>query len=127
MPIAARAQALRRWRAEISGILEIKMLHPSPLARAALALAALVLAPPACSLGNVSRSPCDDDAACALAFGVGSTCSEGYCGNPGACSTGHDCRNKYGGGACVDGSCRLYLPENAQCSVVDPPDLLDPM
>jgi branched-chain amino acid transport system substrate-binding protein len=91
----------------------------------ALALAALAFSLPACSLGNVSRSPCDDDAACAAAFGVGSSCSEGYCSEPGTCATGHDCRQKYGGGACVDGSCRMFLPESPQCSLVDPPDLLE--
>ena len=99
------------------------MLRPSHAGRAALALAALVLAPPACSLGNPSRSACEDDAACAVAFGVGSTCSDGYCSEPGTCATGHDCRIKYGGGACVDGACRMFVPENPQCPIDDPPDL----
>lgn len=100
------------------------MLRASHLGRSALALAALLLAPPACSLGNVSRDACEDDAACAAAFGVGSTCGDGYCSEPGTCSTGHDCRKKYGGGACVEGTCRMFVPEVPQCALVDPPDLL---
>lgn len=101
------------------------MLRPSRLGRAALALAALALAPPACSLGNVGHDDCEDDAACAAAFGVGSTCDAGYCTDPGTCATGHDCRKKYGGGACVDGVCKLFLPDSPQCSLVDPPELRD--
>lgn len=101
------------------------MLRPSHIGRATLALAALALGPPACSLGNVNRSACEDDAACADAFGAGSTCSDGYCSEPGTCSTGHDCRKKYGGGACVEGSCRTFLPEHPQCTLVDPPDLFE--
>lgn len=79
----------------------------------------------ACSLTNPSRDACEDDAGCAVAFGVGSTCSDGYCSEPGTCTTGHDCRSKYGGGACVLGACRMFLPENAQCSFMDPPDLAE--
>jgi ABC-type branched-subunit amino acid transport system substrate-binding protein len=99
------------------------MLRLSHLGRAALAAAALALAPPACSLGNVNRAACEDDAACESAFGVGSTCGDGYCSEPATCSTGHDCRMKHGGGACVAGTCRMFLPEHPQCTLVDPPDL----
>lgn len=78
---------------------------------------------PGCSLTLAPHDACESDTECTQAFGVGSVCESGYCSEPGTCSTGYDCRNKYGGGACVDGSCRLYLPQNDQCTLVDPDDL----
>jgi hypothetical protein len=41
-----------------------------------------ILVVAACSLGNVHRDDCTSDAECAAAFGVGSTCSIGFCTAP---------------------------------------------
>jgi branched-chain amino acid transport system substrate-binding protein len=104
------------------------MLRPNKLARAlggsVLAAVSLWIAPAGCSLSNVAHDACEGDAECAAAFGVGSACNEGYCSDAGACATGHDCREKYGGGACVDGACKLFVPEDDACTIVEPPDLL---
>jgi branched-chain amino acid transport system substrate-binding protein len=95
-------------------------------ARAALASGVLFAAAPAsCSLSNVAHDACTGDSDCVSAFGVGSTCAEGYCSEAGSCVTGHDCRKAFGGGACVGGTCQLFVPEDPACTVVDPPDLLD--
>ncbi|MEZ4307327.1 MAG: hypothetical protein R3F14_04690 [Polyangiaceae bacterium] len=89
-----------------------------------LAAGGLAVGAEGCSLTNIPHDACDTDAACQEAFGVGSACDAGYCTAAGTCDTGHDCRKKYGGGACVDGSCRMFVPENPQCALVDPDDLL---
>ena len=101
--------------------------HLEPSAHAAtLALALLLSAagPSGCSLSNVGRDACEADTECAAAFGVGSKCDDGYCTDPGACTTGHDCRMEYGGGACVEGACQQLAPPNAACDIVEPADLL---
>lgn len=91
------------------------------------AIVALLIgaAPMSCSLSNVAHDACEGDAECAAAFGVGSACHEGYCSDPGTCETGHDCRIKYGGGACVDGLCKMNVPKDDACTIVEPPDLFD--
>ncbi len=105
------------------------MLRPNQIARALggsiLAAVSLWIAPAGCSLSNVAHDACEGDAECAAAFGVGSACNEGYCSDAGACATGHDCRTKYGGGACVEGSCKLFVPKDDACTIVEPPDLFD--
>ena len=92
--------------------------------RLALAFLFLSAGPSGCSLSNVGGDACEADAQCAAAFGVGSACDDGYCTDPGTCATGHDCRMKYGGGACVEGTCVERAPQNAACDVVEPADLL---
>jgi branched-chain amino acid transport system substrate-binding protein len=91
--------------------------------RLALALLLLSASPAGCSLSNVGGDACQADKECSAVFGVGSKCDDGYCTDPGACTTGHDCRMKYGGGACVDGTCVELAPQNAACDVVEPADL----
>ena len=80
-----------------------------------------------CSLTNVSRSDCTSDNDCAAAFGPGSKCSAGFCSDPKGCTTGHDCRQIQGGGACVEGACVAQFPVDAQCNLAaappEPPDL----
>ena len=75
----------------------------------------------ACSLGNVARDDCKSNDECVLAIGPNSTCVEGYCTDPPACSTGHDCRKIGGGGACVDGVCVSKFPTHPQCSTIYEP------
>lgn len=94
--------------------------------RRGVALGALLLGAGGCSLSNLPLDPCRDDAACELAFGAGSTCDkDGYCGAPTECVTGHDCRAAHGGGACVEGICRVTLPADPSgaCAVLEPLDL----
>ncbi|MDC3960038.1 ABC transporter substrate-binding protein [Polyangium jinanense] len=80
----------------------------------------------ACSLGNVTQDDCKSDDECVLAIGPNSTCVAGYCTDPPACSTGHDCRKLGGGGACVDGVCVSAFPKHPQCStILEPADLAD--
>lgn len=80
-----------------------------------------------CSLGNISADDCSSDADCAAVFGLGSACVDGFCSDPEGCETGHDCRRRFGGGACVGGLCTEQLPEdpNGNCVVVEPEDLAD--
>ena len=92
---------------------------------AALLAIGLGLAPASCSLTNVAHDACEGDAECTEAFGVGSACKAGYCSEPGTCETGHDCRIKYGGGACVEGACQMFLRKDDACTIVEPPDLFD--
>src|ERR1700722_17471621 len=54
-----------------------------------------------CSLRNVKHDDCGSDDQCALTFGPGSTCTEGFCTPAATCTTGQDCRKAAGGGACV--------------------------
>src|SRR5690606_24421015 len=69
----------------------------------------------------------EEDGQCAAAFGLGSTCNDGYCSDPGSCVTGHDCRRQYGGGACVAGFCALRLPSDPSgaCTLLEPSDLAE--
>ncbi len=78
-----------------------------------------------CFLGNVPVDACESDSVCVAAFGLGSECSDGFCTEPGACSTGHDCRKKFGGGACVAEQCVDALPPdpNGYCAVAEPAKL----
>ncbi|NUQ76754.1 MAG: ABC transporter substrate-binding protein [Polyangiaceae bacterium] len=92
---------------------------------AALTALAAFAAAPGCSLSNIAQDDCSSNADCEAAFGFGSTCVEGYCSNPKSCSTGHDCRRMFGGGACVDGGCMTTLPKDMACPIVEPPDLLE--
>jgi ABC-type branched-subunit amino acid transport system substrate-binding protein len=78
-----------------------------------------------CALSNVAVDACPSDAACADAFGLGSLCVDGYCSEPSACTTGHDCRRAHGGGACVEGVCKARLPADplGACNSYEPSDL----
>jgi ABC-type branched-subunit amino acid transport system substrate-binding protein len=77
-----------------------------------------------CSLGNVAHDDCTTDAQCS-SFGLGSTCTDGFCSDAPTCTTGHDCRKAAGGGACVSGVCQAAIPIEAACKgIVEPPDLL---
>lgn len=80
-----------------------------------------------CSLGNISRTDCESDVDCASAFGVGSTCSKGFCSASSKCETGHDCRRLIGGGACVNNACVTKIPSDSclrEDEPPEPPDLL---
>ncbi len=77
-----------------------------------------------CSLGNVAHDDCTTDTQCS-AFGLGSTCTDGFCSDAPTCTTGHDCRKAAGGGACVSGVCQVTIPIDAACNAItEPPDLL---
>ncbi|MBI4701249.1 MAG: ABC transporter substrate-binding protein [Deltaproteobacteria bacterium] len=66
---------------------------------------------------------CQSDAQCAAAFGLGSACDDGYCTEPQACQTGHDCRRGVGSGACIAGVCTAAFPADPSCPVTEPEDL----
>jgi len=68
------------------------------LASAGAAIAALFVAAPGCSLGNVHVDNCGSDAECAMAFGAGSQCVAGYCTAPGAAEAG--CTKTSPNGSC---------------------------
>jgi len=102
----------------------------------ALALAGVTLAPAlagvltstlagGCSLGNISADACQSHDDCLQAYGYGSACIDGYCGEPTHCTTGHDCRRAHGGGACVDGLCVDEIPPDpsGSCTVFEPEGL----
>lgn len=80
--------------------------------------------PCGCLLGNIRADGCSDDG-CAAAFGLGSTCEAGFCSDPAPCKTGHDCRRRFGGGACVQGACTAALPPDplGACTVFEPAGL----
>ncbi len=81
---------------------------------------------PGCSLGNIAADPCKNNDECVLTIGPMSQCTNGYCTDPPACKTGHDCRKLAGGGACVEGFCVSTFPTHPQCtSLHEPADLLD--
>ncbi|MCC6522358.1 MAG: hypothetical protein IT373_06840 [Polyangiaceae bacterium] len=74
-----------------------------------------------CSLGNVHVDACTADDECVLAFGLGSSCdAEGYCSDAASCQTGFDCHERFGGGACVAGTCSDVLPTLPGCTVSEP-------
>jgi branched-chain amino acid transport system substrate-binding protein len=77
-----------------------------------------------CSLGNVHHDDCESSRQCEDVFGLGSTCDEGFCSAPASCTTGHDCRARFGGGACVSGQCTATLPEDPDCFIAEPADAL---
>ena len=88
-------------------------------------LSALGVLAAGCSLGNVRHDDCTTDTECGALFGVGSTCTEGFCSDAATCITGHDCRRAAGGGVCVMGACQAKFPIDAACKgIVEPPDLL---
>ena len=117
-----------------------------------LAILALALPGGGCALTNVKHGSCSSDTQCAQTFGLGSTCSAGFCTPPTpctgdaqcvkgfglgstcaaavctppiACTTGHDCRKKAGGGACVSGVCQGTFPTDPTCAqFTEPPTLL---
>ncbi len=78
-----------------------------------------------CLLTNINADECESSAACVVAFGLGSSCADGYCTEAGSCSTGHDCRRLYNGGACVEGRCVNQLPADpiGACTIHEPEDL----
>jgi branched-chain amino acid transport system substrate-binding protein len=76
-----------------------------------------------CSLGNIAHTSCTTSTQCAQLFGLGSACTAGYCTDAPACQTGHDCREQFGGGACVSGLCTATLPRDPACFIVEPPDV----
>lgn len=91
-----------------------------------LALAAeLATLAAGCSLGNVKHDDCSSSSQCADTFGLGSTCADGFCTDPATCATGHDCREKFGGGACVGGICATKLPPDPACFTTEPEGLFD--
>jgi len=75
------------------------------LLRAAVIPMVVGVAVSGCLLTNINQDDCVSDNECIAAFGYGSSCVDGYCGEPLTCATGHDCRIAFGGGACVDGRC----------------------
>lgn len=84
-------------------------------------VAALALS--GCSLGNVSYDRCVTDSACAVAFGAGSACTEGYCSDPTPCTATAECRAAFGYGTlCEAGTCVL-APAEPRCSISAPPEL----
>lgn len=87
-------------------------------------LAAIVaLALTGCSFGNLSPERCATDGACAVAFGAGSACADGYCTDPATCETTSDCRKTFGYGAtCEAQRCALAAAE-PRCSLSEPPSL----
>ena len=94
---------------------------------AALSLVAMLLfaSVSSCSFGNIAQEACGSNDECVLAIGPKSRCTNGYCTDPPACETGHDCRKNAGGGACVNGFCVSAFPQEPQCSeIVEPTDLL---
>ena len=76
-----------------------------------------------CSLSNINADSCEIDDACVLAFGLGSSCNDGFCTAAASCTTGHDCRKQFGGGACVNNTCIDELPANDSCYVFEPDEL----
>ncbi len=93
------------------------------LSLVALAIFGLV---PSCSLGNIANDACTTNDECILTIGPMSQCTNGFCTDPPACTTGHDCRKVAGGGACVSGFCVSKFPTDALCTQIhEPADLLD--
>lgn len=81
---------------------------------------------PSCSLGNIAQDPCKTNDECVSTIGPNSQCVNGYCTDPPACGTGHDCRKVAGGGACVNGFCVSTFPKDPQCTDIhEPEDLLN--
>ncbi len=99
--------------------------HPVLGLLIAVLLGLSALGSSACLLTNINPDACESDRACVEAFGLGSSCVESYCSEPTACQTGHDCRARHGGGACVDKRCVDHLPADpvGACKVFEPTDL----
>jgi branched-chain amino acid transport system substrate-binding protein len=81
-----------------------------------------LLVVPGCSLTNIGVDDCTADSECSDGFGFGSECSDGYCTPATTCTTGHDCRRAFGGGACLAGVCVDELPADPSggCTVFEP-------
>jgi ABC-type branched-subunit amino acid transport system substrate-binding protein len=81
-----------------------------------------------CSLGNIAVDACTTDASCQAAFGLGSSCQDGWCSEPPICQNGHDCRRRFGGGACLASMCVDRLPEPSETgsSASCPSELREP-
>ena len=75
-----------------------------------------------CSLGNISYDACESSSECVAVFGYGASCVDGFCAELPACTTGHDCRARHGGGACVAGKCVDELPPgpDGACFLFEP-------
>ncbi|MEM9693705.1 MAG: hypothetical protein AAGA56_14245 [Myxococcota bacterium] len=95
------------------------------LAAVTLLVATAALAGQGCALSNIDFDSCRDDAECESAFGLGSTCSDGFCSDRFVCETGHDCRAQFGGGFCAGGACRrgFVAGPDGTCPFVEPADL----
>ncbi len=101
------------WRRVVQGLSGLALL---------LGLAAF---PPACSLGNVSADSCTSNDECVTLYGLGSVCSDGYCGEAAVCKTDVGCRALFGYGAvCTAGAC-LGTPHDARCTLTEPANLID--
>lgn len=71
----------------------------------------------------MAQDDCADDAACVAAFGLGSTCDDGYCTAAPGCTTNADCRDVLGPGvACVDARCRA-IALDPRCTLTEPESL----
>jgi branched-chain amino acid transport system substrate-binding protein len=78
-----------------------------------------------CSLGNVTQDDCKDDAACVAAFGLGSTCDEGYCTAATACTVNADCRAALGPLTICDGGTCTRSTIDERCTLSEPAELLE--
>ncbi len=104
----------------------VRLLRGSALLLGLLVTFATLTAQSACSLGNIQQDDCKTDDECILSIGPNSACVEGYCTDPPACQTGHDCRRIGGGGACVENQCVSTFPKHPQCSTIfEPANLPD--
>src|SRR5690606_37027337 len=117
----------RRRRADVAGGI-LTALRAGWASRTAALVAAtaaaIALLPPGCSLGNVSQDDCTSDGACAVAFGLGSTCGDGFCSAPATCARNVDCRDAVGGAVvCEDARCRAATVD-PRCSISEPEGLL---
>jgi len=81
-----------------------------------------------CMLSNISVDKCSEAADCQAAFGLGSTCDDGYCTDPAACDSGQACRKQFGAGACLAGLCQATLPAPSEVpvAVTCPAELREP-
>lgn len=91
---ASSGRAVRRLALGVSGA-----------AAAALSIAIAAIALGGCSLGNVRQDDCANSEQCSEAFGLGSTCTNGYCTEPLECDTADDCTALFGNGTCIAGVC----------------------
>src|SRR5690606_22923899 len=71
-----------------------------------------------------SQDDCTSDGACAVAFGLGSTCGDGFCSAPATCARNVDCRDAVGGAVvCEDARCRAATVD-PRCSISEREGLL---
>ncbi|MBM4358894.1 MAG: ABC transporter substrate-binding protein [Deltaproteobacteria bacterium] len=94
-----------------------------PILKRVVPLAALACGLTGCSLGNVTVDRCTSNEACAVAFGPGSTCDDGFCTASTPCETTAECRSTFGYGAvCESGRCAA-APAEPRCNLSEPPQL----